>query len=324
MASDKYYYLDDDECRFVPVEYSTLEKVVYNTSLWLICGVVFAGIVIIGLSNVAGTPAEIALKSENKVLYQQLKKTKKSIKLMDTKLKQLADTDNNIYRSVLGMKPISKGERKAGVGGADIYSKYDIYGEKTADLLKWTNSNISSIKRRINIQKVSFSEIKEFYNKNKKRMAHIPAIRPVKGIVLSGFGMRYHPIYHFKRMHYGLDFRARVGTPVYATGDGVIKYAARMGTYGNLVEINHGFGFQSRYAHLSAFAKGIHPGAKVKRGQIIAYSGNTGVVDGPHLHYEIRLNGKPVNPIYYLFGDLTPEEYNQFKKIASENTKSMD
>lgn len=324
MASDNYFYYDEEECKFVPVSYNASEKIVFNLSLWIICGIIFAGIGITFLSYLAGTPSEIALKSENHVLYKQLAATKGTIKEFNKKLSALAQTDNNIYRSVLGMKPIPPGERKAGVGGADIYAKYNIYGDKTATLLKWTASNLASIKRRINIQKVSFAEIKEYYNKNRTRLAHIPAIRPVKGIILSGFGMRYHPIYHIMRMHYGLDFRARVGTPVYATGDGVIQYAARMGTYGNLVEINHGFGFQSRYAHLSAFAKGIHVGAKVKRGQIIAYSGNTGVVDGPHLHYEIRINGRPVNPIYYLFGDLSPEQYNKFKKIAAENTKSMD
>ena len=324
MASNKYYYLDDEECQFVPVEYSTTEKIIFNASLWIICGVIFAGIVIIGLSKVAGSPSEIALQAENQALYKQLDKTKKSIKLMNHQLKQLADTDNNLYRSILGMKRISKGELEAGVGGADIYSKYDIYSDKTSNILKWTASNIASIQRKINIQKVSFKEIKAYYNRNKKRLAHMPVIRPVKGIILSGFGMRYHPIYHFKRMHDGVDFRASVGTPVYATGDGTIKYAGRMGTYGNLIEINHGFGFQTRYAHLSAFAKGIHPGVKVKRGQIIGYTGATGVVTGPHLHYEIRIHGKPVNPIYYFFGDLTPQQYNEFKKISEENTKALD
>ncbi|HKJ30398.1 MAG TPA: M23 family metallopeptidase [Balneolales bacterium] len=324
MASNNYYYLDDDECKFVPVEYSTAEKIIFNASLWLICGVIFAGVVIIGLSKVAGTPSEIALQAENHALYKRLNKTKASIKLMNHQLNQLADTDNNLYRSILGMHPLSKGELEAGVGGADIYSKYDIYSQKTSNLLKWTASNIASIQRKINVQKVSFKEIKAYYNHNKKRLAHMPVIRPVKGIILSGFGMRYHPIYHFKRMHYGVDFRASVGTPIYATGDGTITYAKRMGTYGNLIEINHGFGFQTRYAHLSAFAKGIHPGVKVKRGQLIGYTGATGVVTGPHLHYEIRIHGKPVNPIYYFFGDLTPQQYNEFKKIASENTKAMD
>lgn len=324
MASNQYFYYDNKECEFVPVVYSPVEKIVFNVSLWIICGIIFAGVGITGLSYTAGTPSEIALKAENNALFTQLKATKSTIRYFNDQLGQLSKTDNNLYRSVLGLKPVSNGEREAGVGGADIYSKYDIYSDKTANLLKWTASNLDAIKRKINVQKISFKEIKEYYNKNKVRLAHIPAIRPVKGIILSGFGMRYHPIYHIMRMHEGIDFRARVGTPVYATGDGVIKYAARMGTYGYLIEINHGFGFQSRYAHLSAFAKGIHVGVKVKRGQLIAYSGNTGVVDGPHLHYEIRINGRAVNPLYYLFGDLSPEQYNTFKKIAAENTNSMD
>lgn len=324
MDSQKYFYYDENACELVPVHYSTVEKIIYNASLWLITGIVMAGIGITILASTAGTPAEIALKAENHVLVQQLNKTKKTITTIDTQIDSLAKTDNEIYRSVLGMKPISYGEREAGVGGADIYAKFDSYSDPAAHVLKWTAGNLESIQRKINIQKVSFSEIKNYYNKNKVRLAHTPAIRPVKGIVLSGFGMRYHPILHLRRMHEGLDFRASVGTPVYATADGVIKYASRDGTYGNLVEINHGYGFQTRYAHLSKFAKGIRPGKKVKRGDIIAYSGDTGLTEGPHLHYEVRINGTPVNPLYYLFGDLTPEEYSSFKKISNENTSSLD
>ncbi len=324
MDFQKYYYYDEDECKLVPVQYNTLEKIIYNASLWIITGIVIAGIGITLLASAVGTPAEITLKAENRVLIKQLKSTKKTINTIDTRLDSLAKTDNELYRSVLGMKKISYGEREAGVGGADIYAKFDSYDEPASKVLKWTARHLESIQRKIDIQKVSFSEIKAYYNKNKIRLAHIPAIRPVPGIVLSGFGMRYHPILHYTRMHDGLDFRAAVGTPVHATADGVIKYAARMGTYGNLVEIDHGYGFQTRYAHLSRFAKGIRPGTKVKRGEVIAYSGETGLAEGPHLHYEVRLNGVPVDPLYYLFGDLTPIEYNKFRKIAEENTKSLD
>ena len=324
MDSQKYFYYDEHECQLVPVHYNAFEKIVYNACLWLITGIVMAGIGITILASTAGTPAEIALKAENHVLVQQLGKTKNTILSIDTRIDSLANTDNDIYRSVLGMKPISNGEREAGVGGADIYAKFDSYSDPASQALKWTARNLEIIQRKINIQKVSFSEIKDYYNKNKIRLAHTPAIRPVKGIVLSGFGMRYHPILHIMRMHEGLDFRAKVGTPVHATADGVIKFAARDGTYGNLVEIDHGYGFQTRYAHLSKFAKGIRPGKKVKRGDIIAYTGDTGLTEGPHLHYEVRINGTPVNPLYYLFGDLTPEEYSSFKKIAKENTSSLD
>lgn len=324
MAPNSYFFYDNERCELVPLEYGAKEKIVYNACLWIICGIVFAGIGITCLSKIAGTPAEIALKEENNVLLTQLSKTRKTINKIDIQMSHLAHTDNDIYRSVLGMKPISYDVRMAGVGGADIYSKFDAYDEKTSSMLKTTATDLASIQRRINIQKVSFEEIKNFYNKNKEKLAHLPVIRPVKGIILSGFGMRFHPVLHIWRMHEGIDLRAKVGTPVHATGDGIVTYAKRDGTYGRLLKINNGYGIETRFAHLSAYAKGIKPGVKVKRGEVVAYTGNTGITDGPHLHYEIRINGQAVNPLNYLFGDITPAEYNTFKKIAEENTRSLD
>lgn len=324
MSPNSYFYYDSERCELVPVKYGSLEKIVYNACLWIICGLVFGGIGITCLSRIAGTPSEIALKAENTELLKQLSKTKTSITKIDAQMNKLAHTDNEIYRNVLGMNPISYDERMAGVGGADVYAKFDVYSQKTSDMLKWTASNLASIQRRINIQKVSFEEIKAFYNKNKERLAHLPVIRPVNGIILSGFGMRYHPILHIVRMHKGIDLRAKLGTPVHATGDGIVTWAKRDGTYGLLLKINNGYGFETRFAHLSGYAKGIKPGVKVKRGQVVAYTGNTGLTDGPGLHYEIRINGEAVNPINYLFGDITPQEYATFKKIAEENTRSMD
>jgi murein DD-endopeptidase MepM/ murein hydrolase activator NlpD len=152
----------------------------------------------------------------------------------------------------------------------------------------------------------------------------MPAIRPVAGILLSGYGMRVHPVLKYQRLHEGLDFRADIGTEVFSTGEGVVKYAGRRGTYGNLLEIDHGYGYITRYAHLSGFADGIRTGAKVDRGQLVAYSGNTGVSQGPHLHYEIRINGNSVDPLNFLFADITPEEYKMYKDIAENNPMSMD
>lgn len=322
--SQKYFHFDEETCSFQPIEYKTFDKIIYTASLLILFGLVIAGIGITGLSYVAGTPSEIALKAENGELLNQLMLTKSRIQLFDKQLSSLAETDNEIYRTVLGIEPIDYDERLAGIGGSDMYSNFDIYKEPTANLLKWTSGNIESLERRINIQQLSFEEIKDLYNKNKKKLAHIPATRPVDGIILSSYGMRFHPIYKFNRLHPGLDFRAKIGTLVYSTGDGVIRYASKKGTYGNLIIINHNFGFESRYAHLSGFAKGIRPGKKIKRGELIGYSGNTGVVEGPHLHYEIYQNGKSVDPINFLFADITPEEYNLFKKIGAENPNSMD
>jgi murein DD-endopeptidase MepM/ murein hydrolase activator NlpD len=155
-------------------------------------------------------------------------------------------------------------------------------------------------------------------------MKHIPAIKPTDGIILSGFGMRFHPVLQYERQHDGLDFRANVGSHIFATGEGVVKYAALRGTFGRLLVIDHGYGYESYYAHLSSFAKGIKPGTKVKRGDLVAFSGQTGMVDGPHLHYEVHKNNKPIDPLNYLFADTTPEEYMMYKDIVENNHKSMD
>lgn len=324
MSLHNYYYYDQETCDFVQIQYNRIERVVYTACLWILTGVVISGIGIITLASFAGTPSEIALRAENEELVEQLKKTKDSINKLDDRVKKLAKVDNEMYRTVLGMDPISYDERMAGSGGADIYSKFDNYREETSEILKWTASNLENLERRISIQKVSFEELKNYYNKNQKKMLHMPAIKPTKGIILSGFGMRFHPVLKYRRMHDGVDFRAHVGTKVHATGDGTINFASTKGTYGKLIVINHGFGMKSRYAHLSSFAKGIRPGKKVKRGDIIGYSGNTGITEGPHLHYEVYKNGKAVDPLHYLFAEISPEEYITYRNIADSNPNSMD
>lgn len=274
------------------------------------------------LSNIAGTPSEIALKAENNELVKQLRQTHATIRTLDNHLQLLAENDNELYRTVLGVDPISYEERMLGVGGSDPFSDFDVFQQETSELLRWTISNIESLERRVGIQRASFEEIKEFYNENQQKLRNLPITRPVDGIILSGFGMRVHPALRYRRHHDGVDFRARIGTPIYATGDGVVKFAGRRGTYGLLLEVDHGFGYETRFAHLSRFEDGIRPGTRVERGQIIAYSGDTGITTGPHLHYEIRKNGRAVNPEHYMFADLTPEEFREFRRISEATTIS--
>lgn len=324
MSQHSHYIYDADQCEFVPVEYSRREKVLHTFSIWLISSIVFACIGIAILSNQLGTPAELALKSENDLLVEQLENTKGSIISLEEQVQTISQMDNEMYRSVLGMDPISEEEREPGTGGADIYSEFDLYSQNSADILKWTSSRLDNLERRINVQKMSFDEIKSYYNENQERLSHLPVIRPVDGVLLSGFGMRVHPVFKYRRMHDGIDFRSDVGTETFATGDGVVKSAGRRGSYGNMLEIDHGFGYTTRYAHLSGFAEDIKVGAEVKRGDLVAYTGNTGVTEGPHLHYEVRMNGDSVDPMNYLFGDITPEEYLMYQEVARNNPKSMD
>jgi murein DD-endopeptidase MepM/ murein hydrolase activator NlpD len=319
-----YFYYDEKECQFIPVIYSPSERVIYTLSLWVLVGTVITTVSLSLLSFTTGSPSEIALKAENRALYEQLNETRKSIQHLDQQISTIASMDNEMYRTMLGIEPISDDERMAGIGGADLYARFDAYSEPSSDLLRWTASNLESIERRINIQKLSFEEIKSHYNENKELMKNIPAIRPVSGIILSGYGMRRHPVLGYKRMHEGVDFRARIGTPVYATGDGVVKSARRWRTYGLLLIIDHGHGYETRFAHLSNLGEGIRPGARVERGQVVAFSGNSGVTSGPHLHYEVVRNGNPVDPLNYMFADLSPDEYIEYRRIAESNPMSMD
>jgi murein DD-endopeptidase MepM/ murein hydrolase activator NlpD len=320
----KFYYYDADACEFKHIQYTTTEKLVHATSQWLLFGVVIAGLLVIGLSMVAGSPAEMALKAENKVLLQQLRMNRQTLEELDTKINVLAETDNEIYRQVLGLDPISYDQRMAGVGGTAMYEEFDVFKSETADILKWTNMTLDNLQRRVDLQLESFKEVQAYYNENQEKMRQIPAIRPIGTLISSGFGMRMHPVLNYRRMHEGIDFRASIGTEIYATGDGVIKQAGIESSFGRMIRIDHGFGYATIYAHLSRFAPNMRVGRKVKRGELIGYSGDSGLVEAPHLHYEVHKDGRAVNPIFYLFADITPEEYLTFRRISEENENSLD
>jgi len=324
MSLKNHYFYNESTCEFLPIEYDPLEQFIYNASIWILTGVILASIGIILLSTYIGTPSELALKAENQALLEQLDDTKKAIDKFDNELAKLAEADNELFRSVLGMEEISYDERLAGTGGADMYEEFDIYSQPTSEILKWTASKIDNLERRISIQKVSFEQIKSYYSENKEKLSHLPAIKPTGGILLSGFGVRTHPILKYRRMHYGADFRADLGSPVVATGDATVRFAGRNGTLGKVVVLNHGYGYETVYAHLSTIPDHIKSGTKVSRGELIAYSGNSGLSEGPHLHYEVHRNGKAIDPINYLFADITPEEFQMYKQISATENKSLD
>jgi murein DD-endopeptidase MepM/ murein hydrolase activator NlpD len=179
---------------------------------------------------------------------------------------------------------------------------------------------MSLLEREIVVQSRSFDELRKLALQSTDRISHIPAIQPISGNNLrsmaSGYGRRVDPVYGTVKMHEGMDFACDIGTPVYATGDGTIASAKWHSGYGNVIEINHGYGYTTRYAHLSGF--NISAGDKVKRGDLIGYAGNTGKSTGPHVHYEVRLRGVPQNPVNYYFYDLSPEEYDEMI-MKSEN-----
>ena len=322
MHIHNHYFYDKESCEFIPIEYNIYQQVVYNLSIWILTGITLASIGMIILSNFVGTPSELALSTENKILLERLEETKQSLTSLEQQLQELSQRDAEIYRSILGLDKEMDEEALLGVGGSNLYENYEIYSENAFEILSWTSQKIDELERQGNVQDLSLEEIKAQYNENKVALKNIPAIKPGGGVLLSGFGMRRHPVLGYVRPHDGLDFRADIGSDVYATGDGEVILAKRYGTFGRTLIIDHGFGYKTLYAHLSVYEDDIKVGAKVKRGQVIAKSGNTGLTEGPHLHYEVHFNDKPVDPLLYLFADISPEEYLLFKQIAESNNKS--
>ncbi|MDX1653526.1 MAG: M23 family metallopeptidase [Brumimicrobium sp.] len=317
MAKKNHFYYDQERCEFVPVQYDIKKKLIHSLSFWLINGIVLATFGVAVLTNYIGTPAEIVLKDENKALVEQLKRAESSIIDIENQLQAISELDNEMYRTILGLDPVTEDLRMGGTGGSDAYSHFDYYSEETSDILRSTASKLDRLERRLGVQKVSFAEVKNYYNSNQERLKSIPAIRPVNGIIISGYGMRIHPVLRYKRMHDGIDFRADINTEVFATGDGTIRFVGRKGTFGNLIEIDHGFGFVTRYAHLSSFVDGLRTGDKIQRGELIGFSGNSGLTEGPHLHYEVLVKNRPIDPLNYLIADVTPEEYLLFRQSES-------
>ncbi len=240
-------------------------------------------------------------------------------------LQTMQSKDDGTYRTIFAMKPLDEEMRNAGVGGPDDNTgRFDVVAN--GQLLKETAGKLNLINRKMAIQSKSFSDLAVMVRNKEKMLASIPSIMPVdknRVKVSSGFGWRQNPFTRSgSQFHPGIDFAGKIGTPIYATGDGVvIDPFGSMTGYGIAVVIDHGYGFETLYAHLSKML--VKPGDKVKRGQVIGYLGNTGPSTGPHLHYEVSRNGKKVNPINYIYSGFSTEEFQQLIKEAEENHKIL-
>ena len=252
--------------------------------------------------------------------------------LMNGKLDQLADVlgdiekrDDEIYRTIFEAGPIPNELRTAGFGGANRYKNLE--GFNNSELLIDTRKKLDKIANRTYVQSKSFDDVVEMAREKEQMLASIPAIQPVANKDLkrmaSGFGYRIHPIYKVRKMHWGMDFTAPTGTPIYATGDGKVttQKNSRSG-YGNHIIIDHGYGYETLYGHMSKVE--ARRGQKVKRGDIIGYVGSTGRSTAPHLHYEVIKDGRKINPVNFYFNDLSPEEYDRVLETSSHSNQSFD
>jgi murein DD-endopeptidase MepM/ murein hydrolase activator NlpD len=288
-------------------------------------GLVFGVVVIVLAYNFFSSPREKALLNELEAYKLQFKIMNDRLNQTQAVLDDLQDRDDNIYRVIFEAEPIATSVRKAGYGGADRYAS--LTGLSNSDIIVQTARKLDEISSQVYVQSKSFDEVFKLAKSKEKVIASIPAIQPVNFHDLrrigSHFGYRTDPFYKVTKFHEGIDFTAAVGTPIYATGDGVITEASyNRGGYGMCIKVNHGFGYETFYAHLSRMK--VKVGQKVIRGEVIGFVGNTGKSTSPHLHYEVHKNGQPINPIYFFFNDITPQEYQAMIEQSKNPSQTLD
>ena len=245
--------------------------------------------------------------------------------LYEAELVDLEQRDNNIYRIVFDAEPIPSAKRRLGLVSVNRYANLD--GYHNSEQVIAASKKLDMIASQLYYQSISYDEVFEMARNKEEMLACIPAIMPLRvneiKYISSYFGYRPDPIYNIAKFHDGIDFSTTLNTEIYATGDGtVVGVESTQWGYGNLVTIDHGFGYKSLYAHLNGFA--VRKGQKVKRGQLIGYAGTTGKSTGVHLHYELHKNDVPIDPIHFFFNDLTPDQYEQILEQSTLPTKTMD
>lgn len=320
MAKVKYYY-DSDTLSYRKI---TVKKSDYvRRTIYLFLAVLltaFLGFIL--LSQFIMSPAQRAQQREFENLKLHYELLTKRMDETAQILGQMQDRDNNIYRSYFEADPIPEEQRKAGFGGVNRYKQLE--GFDNSDLVIDLTKKMDILSKQVVVQSKSLDEIVDLAKKKEDMLASIPAITPVKKgdfWMASGYKMRMHPILKINKFHKGMDFSASTGTPVYASGNGKVIRAQRSSTFGKVIYIEHGYGYRTIYAHLSKMV--VRRGATVKRGDLIGYVGSTGLSVSPHLHYEVHKNGRPLNPIYFYYGNLSPDEFATLQK-TSEESQSLD
>ncbi len=325
MSKVKYYY-DSENLAYKRIQTRKRKKFGYVV-LFLVSSALFGFLIFLLLINTSyfETPKDKIQAREIEALALNYKVLNKKLDLMNEVLEAIENRDNNIYRIYFNTTPISEEERKAGFGGVNRYK--DLQGYNNSELMENTTKRVDILTKELVIQSKSLDEIVALAKQKEKLLAAIPAIQPVKNEDLkqmaSGYGYRSDPFTKIRKFHYGMDFTARTGTPIYATGDGVVyKADASLSGYGNHIEVNHGYGYKTLYAHLSKY--NCRPGQRVKRGDIIGYVGSTGRSQAPHLHYEVFKNGERVNPLNFYYGSISAKEYIEISKLANQENQSLD
>jgi murein DD-endopeptidase MepM/ murein hydrolase activator NlpD len=325
MKRVKFYY-DAEKLAFKQIVTKNSTKIAY-VLLFIVASTLFGflSFFILNMTSFFETPKSKLQARELEIMKLNYNLLNRKIALMEEGLSAIEERDNTIYRVYFNSAPISNEVRRAGLVGKNSYK--DLEDFNSSDLMLSSSKKVDEIMKALAIQSVSLDEITKLAKQKALLLKSIPAIQPIKNEELkhmaSGFGYRSDPFTKIRKFHNGMDFSAKSGTPIYATGDGIVEKAdGTVSGFGNHIEINHGYGYMTLYAHLSKYK--VRAGQKVKRGDIIGYVGSTGRSEAPHLHYEVHKNGKVVNPLNFYYGSISAKEYVLITKLANQENQSLD
>jgi len=323
MKKIKYYYNTNT------LRYEKLE-VPLRVKLLRIFGFIAAALVTAALISYfafqfIGSPNEKLLQLQNERLKDRYTSLNEKAKGLAKQMEELEKRDNSVYRAIFEANPIPDSARAKEMEAAKEIATVE--GMANNELFTSILTTLDVLNSRVKVQNDSYKRIDELIKNKAQLLSHTPAIQPVSNKdlnrIASGFGYRIDPVYKTVKMHAGLDFAAPQGTPIYATADGTVSTAGNKGNgYGNHVIINHGYGYQTLYGHMVKVKS--NPGQKVSRGEVIGWVGSTGKSTGPHCHYEVHKNGNKIDPVYFFYNDLTPEQFDRLLKQAAASNQSFD
>lgn len=318
----KRYFFNPETLRVERVRLSRREWVRYSVFFGI--GMVALAVFLrYGFEKFSPTPRQIIYEQENTQLRSDYLALNNNLELVESQLSELRNRDASFYRSILSLEPVHSTIRDAGTGGADSYNQFANIRE--SGLIRSVSHRIDKISSRIMIQSTSLEDVLEEAVSNKEFRASKPSINPISSAdpfwITSSYGYRNDPFTGRRTAHHGLDLAGPYGLDIHVSGDGVVVTAkkGRFG-YGKEVVVDHGFGYTTRYAHLQEIL--VKPGQKLKRGQVLGTLGSSGRSTGPHLHYEVNLNGRPMNPMFFFYENLTPDEYTLLASNASSSSDS--
>lgn len=323
MKKVKYYY-NTNTLRYEKLE-TPLRVKLLRVFGFIAAALVTAGLISFVAFQFIGSPRERILAQQNKALRDNYRELEDTLDAMQRQMRELEKRDNDVYRAIFEANPIPDSARAKELEEKQEIAKIErIKDHQLASAVMATVNNLSS---RIAVQKRSYDEVEELVRNKEQLLAHTPAIQPVSNKdlnrIASGFGYRIDPVYKTTKFHAGLDFSAPQGTPIYATADGTVAMSGNAGNgYGNHVIIKHGYGYETLYGHMVRVK--ARAGQKVKRGEVIGWVGSTGKSTGPHCHYEVHKYNQKIDPIYFFYNDLSPEQFDLLLKKAAASNQSLD